>query len=178
VFAFLTNWQERRRRNAPQQKALTKMRESRESGLASTEDGTLFVLGWSALPDRGYTIEYLREAYDRLLAQLKDRYDFVPDRVLVEVEASQSGPFMTDAAFRQRFSVKRYARGHIECLEVTEPWPVAGHEPQVILRVKSASYYEGYGFFVYGHPGVASGEGRWCRDRPDEMAIVSRQPIM
>ena len=149
----------------------------------------LYLLGYSLQLDRpwtpGYSLEYLEDQYRLLKQQLAVQYpDFSPRNTLIEVEVSYAAALLQD---RQLLANVQPVVHHYTDLYTGQPCGSEVHHldtlleldgDQVKLRIAPGSYYQGYGFFVYGHPGSIRTEGLWCRPIPDPLAIVANEPTM
>jgi hypothetical protein len=139
----------------------------------------LFVAGAPATFGQvwGYELATLEQKYKLLKRQLHARYpDFSPKRnMLLQVEVHYAGKIMADPELRA--NLKPWGFSRVQYVHTK----VQMDGDTVELRIAPGGYYEGYGFFVYGHPEgydpkhSGPDSGVWCRPTPDDLALLANE---
>lgn len=131
------------------------------------------------LDEKGYTLAELERQYVLLKQSLALYYPkFKSARIDIIVEPWLAGPIMKDAETLANFSPIVSTWTPVDCQETQydridglRTYVVFGGDKQVLeLR---GCYFDGYGFFVHGHPGKHDGNGKWCRVTPDALSVFT-----
>jgi len=128
---------------------------------------------------KGYSLANLERKYAALKRQLAQRYpDFTPGAIKLEVELWHAAVLLADPTLRADLTPLVRTFRSMDCFVPARREITALHTisqmggDEIDLQIVRCSYFEGYGFFVYGHPDSA-GQGLWCRDQPDLLAAIS-----